>query len=191
LPAGAVGGTGFATGCTPFAGAGLAGFAGLGLAGFAGVGLTGVAGVGFTAFAGVGLAGFAGVGLAGFAGVGLAGFATADFGEAATPGFAGFAAGLTVALTFGWGFALLAFAPGFFPDGLALRVAGAAVFPAGFLANGLRAAAVRPVRFAAAAGLDLADDLRTGFGGFLAMMILAIRGSRVPEHWGIRENLKL
>jgi hypothetical protein len=72
-----------------------------------------------------------------------------------------------------------------------LRAAGAAVFPAGFFATGLRGAAVRPARFAAATVLDLAGDLRTGFGGFLAMMILAIRGSRAPEHWGIRENLKL
>ncbi|MCX6635660.1 MAG: hypothetical protein NT090_11350, partial [Acidobacteria bacterium] len=55
--------------------------------------------------------------------------------------------------------------------GFAFFGAGRAFAPAGFLATGFR-------------DLGLAGDLRTGFAGFLAMVILTNRVSRGPERAG-------
>ena len=131
--------------------------------------------------------------MAGFAVVaGLAGFTAASLGCFAV----GFGAGLALAE----GLAKLVLGAGFFAAGFARRAAGFAVFGLaaglreavraflcrGVLAAGLRALPERPATLAAglALDLDLAGNLRTGFAGFLAMVILAIRERRTVKYGG-------
>ncbi len=89
------------------------------------------------------------------------------------------------------GFADFALAAGRFADGRAVFLADgrAAFFGAAFLRSGLRAFALAAPRFGPAFGLaaagfrdfDLAGDLRRGFAGFLAMVILTIQVPNAPD----------
>jgi hypothetical protein len=115
----------------------------------------------------------------------------------------GLAGALATGRLVGTGFAALGFGTGFFAAGLG-RAAGVAdlAFGTGFFAAGragsfgatfffagglaLLPASALPGCFAGFLGFDL----RAGFAGFLAMAVLAIRGSTTPEVWGARENLK-
>jgi len=96
-------------------------------------------------------------------------------------------------------------APGFFAEGFVTRNAGlpalgleaglraATLAPplwTGVLAAGLRALALPAALTTAGLVLVFAGDLRAGFAGFLAMVILAIREGALV-HIGVRrENLK-